>query len=222
MTLTTTPPPALLQTGQQLPPPTRGRRSRKLVRHIGIAPLALVVVVMTGTVTTSVLDQVERQTVPTYGTRVQVTGGAVNVYRHGDRGPTIVMLSGYNSAAPALDFAPLIRQLGNVSVVVVEGLGYGYSDTSGSPRTIENITADLHEAVTAMHINKPYILLGHSIAGIYNLYYANRYRAEISAVIGIDASVPGQVNGLTGQGNPVNRLWPPPACSGSRARSSHP
>lgn len=90
--------------------------------------------------------------------------------------------------------------------MVVEGLGYGYSDLTGLPRTIENITADLHEALTVVKIEQPYILLGHSIAGIYDLYYANRYRAEVSAVIEIDASVPGQINGMAGQASPWNRL----------------
>ena len=42
--------------------------------------------------------------------------------------------------------------------------------------------------------------------GIYDLYYANQYPDEVSAVIGIDASLPGQINGLAGQGNPANRL----------------
>ena len=112
------------------------------------------------------------------------------------------MLTGYGTPAPALDFAPLIRELEGFQVVVVEGFGYGYSDTEAPPRTIENITSELHEAVSALDLEEPYILLGHSIAGIYDLYYANQYPEEVSAVIGIDASLPGQINGLAGRGTP--------------------
>jgi len=151
-------------------------------------------------------EQTERDTLPVYGERVAVEGGHLNVFRHGATGPTIVMLTGYRTAAPALDFAPLIRELDGFQVVVVEGFGYGYSDTDAPPRTIENITGELHQAIAALDLEEPYILLGHSIAGIYDLYYANRYHDEVSAVVGIDASVPGQVNGLAGQGNPLNRL----------------
>ena len=147
-----------------------------------------------------------------------MAGGHLNVYRHGETGPTIVMLTGYGTPAPALDFAPLIRELEGYQVVVVEGFGYGYSDTEAPPRTIENITSELHEAVTALDLEEPYILLGHSIAGIYDLYYANQYPEEVSAVIGIDASLPGQINGLAGQGNPANRLV---ATIGTTARSHH-
>jgi len=168
-----------------------------------VTALALI---LAAALSNAVLNEVERRSIPAYGERVAVSGGQLNVYRHGDHGPTMVLLSGYGTAAPALDFAPLIRELDGYRVVVVEGFGYGYSDTDVAPRTVENISSELHEAVTALQLEKPYELVGHSIAGIYDLYYANRYPDEVAAVIGIDASVPGQMNGLVGQGNPWNRL----------------
>ena len=38
----------------------------------------------------------------------------------------------------------------------------------------------------------PYVLLGHSVAGIYMLDWAARYPSEVTAVIGDDASLPAQ------------------------------
>ncbi|SFN40499.1 alpha/beta fold hydrolase [Mycetocola miduiensis] len=187
-------------------PATRPRHRHRWGRVLGVVALAVLALVLTGVVTNAVLEQTERRTVAAYGERVAVTGGDVNVYRHGDSGPTIVMLTGYGTAAPALDFAPLIRELDGYQVVVVEGFGYGYSDTTAPPRTVENISSELHEALASVDVDQPYVLLGHSIAGIYDLYYANQYSDEVAAVIGIDASVPGQINGLAGQGNPLPRL----------------
>jgi pimeloyl-ACP methyl ester carboxylesterase len=117
-----------------------------------------------------------------------------------------VLLSGLGTPAPALDFAPLIRELGDFNVIVVEGFGYGYSDTVAPPRTIENITTELHTALGKLGITQPYVLMGHSIAGLYTLYYANHYRSEVSAVVGLDASLPGQINGIAGGGDPVERV----------------
>ncbi|MET4637199.1 alpha/beta hydrolase [Mycetocola sp. 2940] len=185
---------------------SRPSRRRRVVGAIGIAVLVVLALLLVSTITNAALDQVERSNVVAYGERVDVAGGALNVYRHGDSGPTIVMLGGYSTASPALDYAPLIRELDGYRTVVVEGFGYGYSDHTAPPRTVENITAELHQALEQVGVDEPYILLGHSIAGIYNLYYANRYRDEVSAVIGIDSSVPGQINGLAGQGSPLNRL----------------
>jgi pimeloyl-ACP methyl ester carboxylesterase len=84
----------------------------------------------------------------------------------------------------------LFRQLVAYDVIVVEGFRYGYSDMSERDRTVENISSELHEALSSLDFGKPYVLAGHSIAGFYTLDYANRYPSEVSAVIGIDPSVP--------------------------------
>ena len=176
------------------------RKSRR-IRKIWIALATLAALVAASTATNLVIEKAERSSITPYGERVPVSHGALNVYRTaGGRGPgetgmggpgkTIVLLSGLGTAAPALDFAPLIRELGGYDVVVVEGFGYGYSDMSPKERTVENITAELHEALSKMHVGGPYVLAGHSIAGFYTLYYANKYRTEVSAVVGIDPTVP--------------------------------
>jgi pimeloyl-ACP methyl ester carboxylesterase len=87
----------------------------------------------------------------------------------------------------------MIRELDAYDVIVVERFGYGYSDMSARERTVENISTELHEALSSLDIEKPYVLAGHSIAGFYTLDYANRYPSEVSAVIGIDPSVPTQL-----------------------------
>lgn len=165
------------------------RPRRRGLRAIGVVALAAVGLALASTGANLALEAAERSSIAPYGEKVQVRGGSLNVFRTGTAGPTIVLLSGYGTAAPALDFAPLIRALGHYRVIVVEGFGYGYSDMSAGPRTVENISAELHEALSKL-VDEPYILAGHSIAGFYTLYYANRYPHEVSAVIGIDPTVP--------------------------------
>ena len=145
-----------------------------------------------------ILTKQEKSRFAPYGQRVSVDGGSLNVWRNGHAGPTMVLLSGLGTAAPALDFAPLIRQLGDYNVFVVEGFGYGYSDMSARPRTVQNITAELHDVLSKLGAPKPYILVGHSIAGFYTLSYAHRYPDEVSAVVGIDPTVPAAKAGSGG------------------------
>ncbi len=76
------------------------------------------------------------------------------------------------------------------TVVTIEPLGYGLSDETGEERTIENIVKELHECRKKLGYSR-YFLLGHSISGVYALYYANCYRDELEGFIGIDTSVPG-------------------------------
>lgn len=173
---------------QPAPGKSRRRWTRRL-RITGIVALSALGLALASTAVNLTLESAERASIAPYGERVEVSGGSLNVYQTGTVGPPIVLLSGLGTAAPALDFAPLIRALGDRKTIVVEGFGYGYSDMTASARTVENITAEVHEALTALHIAAPYVLAGHSVAGRYTLYYANRYPTEVSAVIGIDPMV---------------------------------
>jgi pimeloyl-ACP methyl ester carboxylesterase len=168
-----------------------GRRKplRRKRRIVGAVALALTGVLLASTATNLVLERVEQARITPYGHRIEIDGGALNVFQNGHSGAPIVLLSGLGTAAPALDFAPLIRELSGYSVTVVEGFGYGYSDMSAGPRTVENISTELHEVLSRLDIEQPYTLIGHSIAGFYTLDYANRYPKEVSAVVGIDPTV---------------------------------
>jgi pimeloyl-ACP methyl ester carboxylesterase len=188
-------------------PSRPGRRRHRVAKLIGIVALALVALVLASASINLILSKQEESRFVPYGQLVSVDGGAMNVWRNGHGGPTMVLLSGLGTAAPALDFAPLIRQLGDYNVIVVEGFGYGYSDMSARPRTVQNITAELHDALAKLGAPKPYILVGHSIAGFYTLYYAHRYPGEVSAVVGIDPTVPASKAGHAGtSGMPLHAI----------------
>ena len=107
---------------QSQPRPSRWRR---FARSASIVGIVLLVVAIVAALINMGAERSERKTLPTYGERVAVEGGHLNVYRHGETGPTIVMLTGYGTPAPALDFAPLIRELEGFQIVVVEGSGTG-------------------------------------------------------------------------------------------------
>ncbi|AIQ47379.1 alpha/beta hydrolase [Paenibacillus sp. FSL R7-0273] len=125
-----------------------------------------------------------------YGQLVPVDGKQMNVFIEGQGKETIVLLPGYGTAAPALDFKPLISELSPYyKVVVVEPFGYGLSDQTGKERTTANIVSEIHEALQSLHIDR-YILMAHSISGLYSLDYVNQYSNEVSAYIGLDSSVP--------------------------------
>ncbi|MFZ3589705.1 alpha/beta fold hydrolase [Bacillus sp. DJP31] len=122
---------------------------------------------------------------------VEVDGKNMHVYTKGDGENTIVLLSGLGTAAPMLDFEPLINELAEKNkVVVVESFGYGWSDITQRERTVENMVEEIRTALKEANIEGPYILMPHSISGIYSLYYATKYPDEVKAVIGIDPTFP--------------------------------
>lgn len=125
------------------------------------------------------------------GKLVEVNGKEMHVYEKGDGNNTVVLWSGLGTTAPALDFEPLVNELSKDNrVVVVEPFGYGWSDRTDSERTVENIVEETRAALLKLNIEQPYILMPHSISGVYSMYYANLYPEEIKAIIGIDPTLP--------------------------------
>jgi pimeloyl-ACP methyl ester carboxylesterase len=134
----------------------------------------------------------EKGNIESYGQFVSVDGKNMNVTIQGEGEETVVLLPGYGTAAPALDFKPLVDELSPFyKVVVIEPFGYGLSDVTEKERTIENIVAEIHECLQKLNIDR-YTLMGHSIAGIYGLEYVNKYEKEVNAFVGIDSSFPTQ------------------------------
>jgi len=124
-----------------------------------------------------------------YGTMVDVEGGRMHVYQRGGGEETIVLLPGLAVELPSADFGPLMRVLSeDYRVVVVEHLGTGFSDKTEKPRTSENYVNEMREALKQAGIEPPYILMPHSISGIYSEYYASRYPEEIRGLVLLDST----------------------------------
>lgn len=73
--------------------------------------------------------------------------------------------------------------------------GYGKSTESLSLRDGENINDELRQILKAKKIKPPYILVGHSLGGLYMQLYARRYPQEVSALILVDSTHPKQFEG---------------------------
>jgi pimeloyl-ACP methyl ester carboxylesterase len=163
------------------------RKRLRVAGVIGISTVALVVLSMASNL---VLGAIEKANVDPYGERVSIDGGEVNASVTGNGEQTLVLLSGYGTASPVLDFTPLVEELDDTyTVVVIERFGYGYSDLDVPGRTVEAISTELHDTLAELHV-KDYVLAAHSLAGIYSLDYVNRFPDEVSALVTIDGTVP--------------------------------
>ncbi|MGO3832717.1 MAG: alpha/beta fold hydrolase [Microbacteriaceae bacterium] len=169
------------------------RRPLKITLLTIGALVALPVLTLATTATVNaVATRSEADAIMSYGKRVTVDGHQMNVVDSGEGPETIVLLPGLGTAAPALDFQPLIDSLSDTHrVIAIEPFGTGLSDQTDAPRTAENISREVHEALEQLDVER-YVLMGHSIAGIYALQYSNMYPDELAAFVGIDSSVPGQ------------------------------
>jgi len=161
-----------------------------MLKAIGVIVIAIALFLAIVFIVNIVCNKFEQGKIGSYGQPVTVDGKDMNVFIQGEGEETIVLLPGYGTAAPALDFKPLIDELSPFyKVVVIEPFGYGLSDLTEKERSTENIVSEIHEALQQLQIER-YILMGHSISGLYGLDYVNKYPDEVSAFVGLDSSVP--------------------------------
>ena len=167
---------------------------RRTLKTLGVILGVFVLAIGGTTVWHQVVTANEAKHLPEYGQFVEVDGKRMNAVVAGSGAETIVLIPGFGTAAPALDFDPLITELSaHARVIAIEPLGFGLSDPTDVPRTAENIVTEMHDAVSQLGVEK-YALMGHSIGGIYGLKWAELFGEELTAFIGIDSSVPGQAN----------------------------
>lgn len=132
---------------------------------------------------------IERGKVRPPGNLVEVNGEKMHVYSTGE-GKNIILISGFGTVAPSLDFEPMIEELKDeFKVTVVESFGYGYSNLTDKERSAENIVEEIRMALSELNIEPPYILMPHSIGGIYSQYYASKYPNEIEGIVMLDTSM---------------------------------
>ncbi len=131
----------------------------------------------------------ELKAIKPYGQMVDVNGKKMHVYSVGNGEQTVVLLPGMGVPLPSADFGPLMRKLSeNYTVVTVEYFGVGFSEETKTPRTTENYVNEVRAALDKAGFKPPYILMPHSISGVYCEYYAARFPEEVSSMIMLDTT----------------------------------
>jgi pimeloyl-ACP methyl ester carboxylesterase len=73
--------------------------------------------------------------------------------------------------------------------------GYGESDSVSTPRDGSHVVDELRSLLLSKGLTPPYILVGHSLGGLYMQLFARRYPDEVSAIILVDSTHPKQFDG---------------------------
>jgi pimeloyl-ACP methyl ester carboxylesterase len=66
--------------------------------------------------------------------------------------------------------------------------GYEGSDPAVGPRDSETIVAELRAELKRRNINPPYVLVGHSLGGLYMQYFARNYPKEVAGLVLVDST----------------------------------
>ena len=112
----------------------------------------------------------------------------MNINSFGEGKHKIIAMPGSGDSSFSVDMKKFSEYLGDdVTLVVVSRPGYGLTENTKSDITTEYIVDSTRTALKNAGIEAPYILMPHSMSGIYGTYWENTYPDEIEGVVFLDS-----------------------------------
>ncbi|RIX42048.1 MAG: alpha/beta hydrolase [Rhodocyclales bacterium GT-UBC] len=99
------------------------------------------------------------------------------------------------------EVVPAIAQ--ETTIFAYNRAGTGSSTEASGPRDGEAITEELRRNLLDAGLAPPYVLVGHSLGGLYMQFYARRYPHEVAGQVLVDSTHPEQLKGAGAKEN-----WP--------------
>ncbi|WP_342416178.1 alpha/beta hydrolase [Paenibacillus sp. FSL R10-2782] len=162
------------------------QRRRTWTRIVFFVISCLLLVAISGFVYEWIASKQDKLQYPPLGKMVDVGGYRLHIRKLGSGTPTILLESG--SGESSLSWRDVPENLSSFATVVsYDRAGYAWSEEAATPRTGENIVRELHLALKNTDVQPPYILVGHSLGGMYSRLYAQTYRDEVAGLVLVDA-----------------------------------
>jgi pimeloyl-ACP methyl ester carboxylesterase len=123
------------------------------------------------------------------GKLYSVNGYSMHMYCTGQGAPVIVLDAGLGD-----DFTIWAKVQPGLSkgtrVCSYDRAGLGWSQSRPGARDANAIAAQLHQLIAVAGVQRPFVLMGHSIAGIYLRDYAAHYPSDLAGLVFVDGATP--------------------------------
>jgi pimeloyl-ACP methyl ester carboxylesterase len=102
--------------------------------------------------------------------------------------PTVILMAG--GGRTATDWAKVQPAVSKFSrVCSYDYAGYGASDKAASEiQSVDEVVDDLHKLLIAAGEKRPFVLVGHSVAGIYSRSFVTRFPQEVAGLVFVDSA----------------------------------
>ena len=126
------------------------------------------------------------------GERLDIGGRKLRLVCEGPKSERPVVWLESGAFSGAADWAAVQQKLtaAGLRSCAYDRAGMGWSDTGPKPRDGDAITADLEKLVATSGERGPFVLAGHSMAGLYIRQYARRHPEQVVGLVFVDAASP--------------------------------
>jgi pimeloyl-ACP methyl ester carboxylesterase len=123
-------------------------------------------------------------------TSAATSGAAVrhNVHLQGKGTPTVVLENGLGDTFEVWKDVQTAIATDCALTVAYNRAGYAGSDAPRGDRDAKTIVAELRDELHARGLSPPYILVGHSLGGLYMQYFAREYANEVAGLLLVDST----------------------------------
>lgn len=126
-----------------------------------------------------------------YKQRIDVGGHHLYMESTGAGSPTVIFESGMGCGAESLaNLAAEVQQV--TRTIIYDRAGLGQSDPAPKPRTSQDLVDDLWRLLQQAQIDGPYLLVGHSFAGLHLRLFTHQHPQVVAGLVLLDASHPDQ------------------------------
>lgn len=165
------------------------KRARILFKVAAALALSFIVIAAAGAIYNRLSIAHYRKIAGVPGKLYHVDGYSMHLYCTGQGSPAVVLDSGLGD-----DFtiwAKVQPELSKITrVCSYDRAGFGWSQTRPGGRDANTISAELHQLVSVAGVERPFILMGHSIAGLYLRSYAAHYLNDLAGLVFVDGATP--------------------------------
>jgi pimeloyl-ACP methyl ester carboxylesterase len=152
----------------------------------GLAGL-VVVLLLAGAAYQFIATKIDERKYPPPGRLFDVGGYRLHLYCVGEGTPTVVLDAGLGGGV--LDWGTVQPEVSKFArVCAYDRAGMAWSESGFRPRTSRQVVTELHALLGNAGVRAPYVLIGHSIAGIHVQLYAGQYPDEVAGLVLVDSS----------------------------------
>lgn len=122
------------------------------------------------------------------------------------QGPVVILENGLGGTFDWwAKVVPQLEAQTQARLLTYNRAGYGRSSMGYNDdlRDGEHIVQELHDLLHTLQLQPPYVLVGHSLGGLYMQWFARRYPNEVHALVLVDSTHPAQ---MQAEGAPER--WP--------------